>query len=36
MIEVRISEEALRDLKEGFLFYEVQEPGLGEYFASCL
>jgi plasmid stabilization system protein ParE len=33
---VQISEDALEDLREGFLFYDAQEPGLGDYFASCL
>lgn len=36
MIHVGISEDALCDLNEGFWFYEAQEVGLGEYFASCL
>jgi len=36
MIKVRISEEAFGDLQDGFLFYEAQEPGLGEYFAASL
>ena len=36
MIEVQISEDALQDLNEGFLFYEAQEAGLGDYFAACL
>ena len=36
MTQVRISEEALRDLGEGFLFYEAQEAGLGDYFSACL
>jgi hypothetical protein len=36
MITIRISEDALQDLKDGFLFYEVQEPGLGDYFSACL
>jgi len=36
MIQVRISEDALQDLNEGFLFYEAQEQGLGDYFAACL
>ena len=36
MIQIRISEDALRDLNEGFLFYEVQEAGLGDYFVSQL
>ncbi len=29
-------DEALRDLNEGFLFYEAQQEGLGDYFANCL
>ncbi|MGA1237067.1 MAG: type II toxin-antitoxin system RelE/ParE family toxin [Limisphaerales bacterium] len=36
MILLRISEDALQDLNEGFLFYEAQQEGLGDYFASCL
>ncbi len=36
MIQVRISEDALQDLRDGYLFYEAQESGLGEYFATCL
>lgn len=36
MILIRIAEEALDDLHEGFWFYEAQETGLGDYFASCL
>ena len=36
MISIRISEDALQDLNDGFLFYEAQEPGLGDYFAACL
>jgi|SRR6185503_18935770 len=36
MIQIRISEEAVRDLQEGFLFYEAQERGLGDYFVTCL
>jgi hypothetical protein len=36
MIKVQISEDALQDLNEGFLFYEAQEAGLGDYFAACL
>jgi len=36
MIQVRITEDALCDLNEGFHFYEVQEAGLGDYFTSCL
>jgi hypothetical protein len=36
MILIRIAEEALDDLDEGFWFYESQEAGLGDYFASCL
>lgn len=36
MIGVRISEDAAQDLDDGYLFYEAQEPGLGDYFSSCL
>ncbi len=36
MIQVKISEGALQDLNDGFLFYEAQERGLGDYFAACL
>lgn len=36
MITIRISEDALQDLTDGFLFYEAQEPGLGDYFSACL
>ena len=36
MIPIRISEDAIEDLKDGYLFYEAQQRGLGDYFASCL
>ena len=36
MKKIRISSDALADLNEGFLFYEQQEQGLGDYFTSCL
>ena len=36
MIEIKISEDALQDLNDGFLFYEAQESGLGDYFTFCL
>jgi hypothetical protein len=36
MIHIRISEEAVEDLSDGYLFYEAQQAGLGEYFTSCL
>ncbi len=36
MIRIRISADAVSDLNEGFWFYEVQQPGLGEYFAASL
>ena len=36
MMQVRVSEDALHDLNEGFLFYEAQELGLGDYFAASL
>ncbi len=36
MTRVEISEDAQADLNKGFLFYEAQEPGLGDYFIACL
>ena len=36
MRRIRISDDALNDLNRGFLFYEAQEIGLGDYFVSCL
>lgn len=36
MICIRISEDALQDLRDGYVFYETQERGLGDYFATCL
>ena len=36
MNRIRISEEAFADLDEGYWFYEVQEAGIGDYFASTL
>lgn len=36
MNRILISEEALQDLNEGFLFYEAQQIGLGDYFVSSL
>jgi len=36
MRDVRISEDAIEDLNHGYLFYEAQEPGLGDYFTACL
>jgi plasmid stabilization system protein ParE len=36
MITVRISDEALDDLQDGFWFYEAQEVGVGDYFIACL
>ena len=31
-----VSEGAFCELNEGFLFYEAQEFGLGDYFTACL
>lgn len=36
MRRIRISEEAVEDLADGFRFYEAQDRGLGEYFTACL
>ena len=36
MIRIRLTGKSLQDLAEGNAFYEVQDFGLGEYFASSL
>ena len=36
MRRILISEDAFGDLNEGFLFYEAQETGLGDYFTACI
>lgn len=36
MIRIHITSDALEDLNEGYLFYEAQEQGLGEYFSDSL
>ncbi|MBK1789905.1 hypothetical protein [Persicirhabdus sediminis] len=36
MIRIRVSEDALEDLNNGFWFYDSQEAGLGDYFATNL
>jgi hypothetical protein len=36
VIRIHISSDALADLNEGYLFYEAQESGLGEYFSDSL
>lgn len=36
MKKLLISEDAFGDLNEGFLFYEAQAFGLGDYFTACL
>ena len=36
MIRVKISEDALQDLRDGYVFYEAQQSGLGDYFTTCL
>jgi plasmid stabilization system protein ParE len=36
MIKLQISDEAFQDLDSGFLFYEAQESGLGDYFLSSI
>ena len=35
-MKIKILGAAQEDLKEGFLFYEKQEKGLGEYFLNTL
>lgn len=36
MIRIKITSDALEDLNDGYLFYEAQEDGLGEYFSDSL
>lgn len=36
MNRIQISEGSLQDLNEGFLFYETQQIGLGDYFVSAI
>ena len=36
MKKILISEDAIGDLNDGFLFYEAQDFGLGDYFTACL
>lgn len=36
MITIRLSKGAAVDLEQAYWFYERQEPGLGDYFRSCL
>jgi hypothetical protein len=36
MKKILISEDAFCDLNDGFLFYEAQDFGLGDYFTACL
>jgi hypothetical protein len=35
-VRVEVLDEAERDLIDGFRFYEVQAPGLGDYFLDSL
>jgi plasmid stabilization system protein ParE len=36
MKRIAVSEDALKDLHDGFQFYEAQKAGLGDYFATSL
>ena len=35
-MKIRIQDDAVQDLIEGFRFYEKLEPGLGAYFTDSL
>ena len=35
-MKIRILGSALRDLEQGWIFYESQSPGVGDYFHDCL
>jgi len=34
--DVLILKEAVDDLNEGRAFYDIQEPGVGDYFWDCM
>jgi hypothetical protein len=34
--DVYILKEAVKDLHEGRSFYDLQEPGIGDYFWDCI
>ena len=34
--DVYILKEAVNDLNEGRIFYDLQEPGVGDYFWDCI
>ena len=36
MIQIKISGHALQDPRDGYVFYEAQESGLGDYCRTCL
>lgn len=36
MIQICLSDDAFADLDDGYWFYEIQEAGLGAYFAVTL
>lgn len=35
-MKIRILSSAIADLEEGKRFYDSQEPGIGDYFQSCI
>jgi hypothetical protein len=35
-VKIRILDEAEQDLVDGILFYEAQDPGLGDYFLDSI
>ncbi|HRQ87935.1 MAG TPA: type II toxin-antitoxin system RelE/ParE family toxin [Bacteroidia bacterium] len=35
-MRIRIADDAFADLDDGYWFYELQDAGLGDYFASAL
>jgi hypothetical protein len=36
VIRIHITQEALEDINEGFLFYDTQDAGLGDYFSDSI
>jgi len=35
-VRIRLLESARDDLRDGWLFYQRQAPGLGDYFLDCM
>ena len=36
MIRIKVSQDVLQALNDGFVFHEAQQGGLGDHFPTCL